>query len=41
MNDLSAEHPEKVEAMLQLWDDYVKTNGVILTNDGPFAKSEP
>ena len=27
--------------MLALWDEYVKTNGVILTGDGPFAGPNP
>jgi hypothetical protein len=26
--------------MLALWDEYVKTNGVILTGDGPFASGQ-
>ena len=25
--------------MLALWDEYAKTNGVILTDDGPYAKN--
>jgi arylsulfatase len=37
LRDLSKEQPERVKAMLALWDEYVKTNGVILTGDGPFA----
>ena len=37
-NDLSEQNPEKRAALLALWDEYVKTNGVILTGDGPFAK---
>jgi arylsulfatase len=41
MHDLSATHPEKREAMLKLWDEYVKTNNVILSDAGPFAKREP
>jgi hypothetical protein len=24
--------------MLKLWDEYETTNGVVLTEDGPFAK---
>jgi len=28
--DLAAEHPEKLKAMVALWDDYVRTNNVIL-----------
>jgi arylsulfatase len=34
--DLAAEHPEKVKALIALWDDYVKTNGVILPSRSPF-----
>jgi arylsulfatase len=41
MHDLSAKHPEKREAMRKLWDEYVKTNGVIVSDAGPFAKREP
>jgi len=36
-NDLSARHPEKRAPMLELWDDYVKSNGVILSDDGPYS----
>lgn len=38
MHDLSRKHPEKREAMLKLWDEYVKTNGVIVSEAGPFLK---
>jgi len=38
MDDLSAAHPERREAMLKLWDEYVKTNGVIVSDAGPYAK---
>jgi arylsulfatase len=41
MHDLSAKHPEKRKAMLKLWDEYVKTNNVIVSDAGPFAKREP
>lgn len=41
LHDLSEKHPEKREAMLKLWDEYVTTNGVVLTEDGPFAKRKP
>jgi arylsulfatase len=40
LRDLSQEQPERVKAMLALWDEYVKTNGVILTDDGPFASGQ-
>lgn len=29
-HDLAAQHPEKVKALLALWDDYVRANNVIL-----------
>ncbi len=38
LHDLSKQHPDQLKAMLALWDEYVKTNGVILSGDGPFAK---
>ena len=38
--DLSKENPDKRKALLALWDEYVKSNGVILTGDGPFAKGK-
>jgi arylsulfatase len=41
LDDLSKKHPEKREAMLKLWDEYVTTNNVVLTDDGPFAKRAP
>jgi arylsulfatase len=31
-HNLAAEHPEKVEALRALWDDYAKANNVILPN---------
>jgi arylsulfatase A-like enzyme len=34
--DLSKQEPEKIKALLALWDKYVSENGVILTGDGPF-----
>jgi hypothetical protein len=40
LNDLSTKHPEKREAMIKLWKDYVKGNGVIMSNAAPFAKRE-
>lgn len=36
--DLSAAQPARMKAMLALWDEYVATNGVVLTGDGPFKK---
>jgi arylsulfatase A-like enzyme len=41
MHDLSATHPEKREAMLKLWEEYVKTNNVIVSDAGPFTTREP
>lgn len=41
LNDLSAKHADKREALIQLWERYQKENGLILTNDGPFSKREP
>jgi len=38
LHDLSKTHPDKRQALLALWAEYVKTNGVILTGDGLFAK---
>jgi len=34
--DLAAEHPDKVKALLALWNDYVKTNHVILPSRSLF-----
>lgn len=34
--DLAAERPDKVKAMLALWDSYVRTNHVILPSRSPF-----
>jgi arylsulfatase len=38
IDDLSRKHPEKRDAMLKLWDEYVQRNGVIVSDAGPFAK---
>jgi arylsulfatase len=35
-HNLAAEHPDKLKAMLALWDDYVRKNNVILPNRSPF-----
>jgi arylsulfatase len=40
-HDRSAEHPEKRKALISLWDEYVKKNGVIVSDAGPFAKPKP
>ena len=34
--DLAAEHPDKVKALLALWDDYVRANNVILPSRSVF-----
>jgi arylsulfatase len=34
--DLATERPDKVKALIALWDDYVKTNGVILPSRSLF-----
>ena len=34
-------HPEQQDALLKLWDEYVKANGVIVFDAGPFARPEP
>jgi len=38
--DLAAAHPEKVKALLTLWDDYARTNNVILPSRSPFEALE-
>ena len=37
LQDLSKKYPEKRDALLTLWEQYAKTNGVILSDAGPFA----
>ena len=39
MRDLSGENPGKRDELAALWDEYARTNGVILTGDGPFARA--
>jgi arylsulfatase len=34
--DLSKQEPARRKAMIALWEKYSKTNGVVLTDDGPF-----
>lgn len=41
MNDLSAAHPEKRQALLQCWEEYEKKNNVIVSDAGPFAEHAP
>ena len=40
MHDLSSKDASRREAMLKLWDEYVKINGVIESDAGPFTKPE-
>jgi arylsulfatase len=40
-HDLSKQEPGKAKELLTLWDEYVKQNGVLLTNDGPFKSKTP
>jgi arylsulfatase len=35
-DDLAAKQPEKVKALLTLWDDYVKANNVVLPSRSMF-----
>ena len=38
--DLAAEQPEKLQEMVALWDDYVRTNHVVLPSRTPFETME-
>ncbi len=38
--DLAGQRPERVAALLELWDDYVSTNNVILPSRSPFESLE-
>ena len=38
--DLAAQNPDKVKAMLALWESYVKANNVILPSRGPYDTLE-
>jgi arylsulfatase len=38
--DVAAEEPERVQRMLALWDEYAKTNNVILPSRNPFETLE-
>jgi arylsulfatase A-like enzyme len=35
-SDLAAKQPDKLKAMVALWDDYARTNRVVLPSRGPF-----
>ena len=39
-NDLAAEQPDRVQAMLALWDEYVRANNVILPSRSPYEGLE-
>jgi arylsulfatase len=39
-NDLAAERPDKIKALVALWDSYVKTNNVVLPSRSPFETLE-
>ena len=41
LHDVSIKHPEQRKAMLKHWEQYTKTNGVIVSDAGPFAKGKP
>lgn len=41
LHDLSAEHPDKRAALLELWEEYVKRNGVVVSDAGPHARRKP
>jgi arylsulfatase A-like enzyme len=40
LHDLSEENPDKRKELLAHWNEYVKQNGVLLTNDGMFKKGK-
>ncbi len=40
LHDLSTQHADRRDAMLKLWDEYVKANGVIQADAGPFAGTD-
>jgi arylsulfatase len=39
-NDLAAQNPDKVKALVAVWEGYVKANNVILPSRGPFETLE-
>lgn len=41
LHDLSAKYPDKRAALLELWNQYAQRNGVIVSDAGPYALSEP
>jgi arylsulfatase len=38
--DLAAEHPDKVKALVAVWDNYVRANNVVLPSRSPFETLE-
>ena len=41
LHDLSERYPEKRDALLKLWEQYVQQNGVIVSDAGPYAQQTP
>jgi len=41
LHDRSVSNSNKRADLLRLWDEYVKRNGVIVSEAGPFARREP
>jgi arylsulfatase len=41
LHDMSARNPEKRSALMKLWDEYIKRNGVIVSDAGPFSRRDP
>ena len=39
-DDLSSKHPKKRKQLIALWDEYVKTNGVIIGTRSPFEQMD-
>jgi arylsulfatase len=39
-NDLSDKYPDKKEELIAFWDEYEKTNGVIIGNRSPFERAK-
>jgi arylsulfatase len=39
-NDLAAQNPKKVAALVALWDEYVRTNNVVLPSRSPHEGAE-
>jgi arylsulfatase len=39
-NDLAKQHPDKVAEMVSLWDEYARTNRVVLPSRSPFEAME-